>query len=159
MNGGHSVVAMLLGNPRLKVHVFDLMRWNYSQPVAMLLKATFRERFELHEGFSFDTLPPWLKSQESAGRNGVKCNVLLVDGGHTQEAARKDLQMLRAVAAPGHRIVVDDINMEPGLGLRRLEKQREIHLLETYYFGKRTEHNPCATAILPSCILRCSTRA
>ena len=54
MNGGHSLVSMLLGNPKMKAHVFDLMRWNYSQPVASLLRSTFPGRIELMEVPHFD---------------------------------------------------------------------------------------------------------
>lgn len=137
MNGGHSLVAMLLGNPNVKAHVFDLMRWNYSQPVARLLKATFRERFDLHEGFSLNTLPPYVD------KPGARCDLLLVDGGHTQAAARRDLQMLRRAATKGARIVVDDIHTDPGMALVRLQSQKMLRILESYYFAKKTEHNPC----------------
>ena len=50
MNGGHSVGAMLLANPRLSAHVFDWMILKYSRPVANLLKARFGDRFHLVEG-------------------------------------------------------------------------------------------------------------
>lgn len=137
MNGGHSVVAMMLANPKVNAHVFDLMRWNYSQPVKSLLSATFRSRFELHEGYSYMTLPPYVQ------RASVKCDLLLVDGGHTAGAARRDLQLLRQVAAPGALIVVDDINADPGQALARLQSQKMLRIQEAYYFGKKTEHNPC----------------
>ena len=35
-NGGHSAVAMLLANPHLHVHSFDLMGWGYSNATARL---------------------------------------------------------------------------------------------------------------------------
>lgn len=137
MNGGHSLVAMLLGNPNATAHVFDLMKWNYSRPVANLLKVTFRERLDLHEGFSLTTLPPFVD------RPGARCDLLLVDGGHTQAAARRDLQMLRRASTKHARIVVDDIHMDPGMALVRLQAQKMLRILESYYFGKKTEHNPC----------------
>lgn len=59
MNGGHSTVAMLLANPTLTVHTFDLMAWPYSEPVAKLLKLRFGNRFVLHAGSSHETLGPW----------------------------------------------------------------------------------------------------
>lgn len=140
MNGGHSVSAMLLGNPRVQVQVFDLMRWNYSQPVAQLLKARFGERFQLTEGYSYETLPPWVKG---AVANGTYCDLLLVDGGHLEGAARLDMQMLRRVAAPNAKVIVDDINAGPGVALFRLEKMGVIRILERYAFQKKDEHNPC----------------
>ena len=38
---------------------------------------------------------------------------------HSQKAARLDLQKLRHVTAPGARVVVDDINVDPGHALKR----------------------------------------
>ena len=140
MNGGHSAVAMLLANPQLKGHFFDLMRWNYSQPVARLLRSSFGERFSLREGYSYDTVPPWL---DWARRNRTRCDVMLIDGGHNYATAYSDLQLFRHVAAPGARVVVDDINTEPGAALFKLEKQGALVVLEKYMFKKRTEHNPC----------------
>lgn len=141
MNGAHSTVAMLLANERAHAHVFDLMRWNYSQPVAALLRATFRERFSLSEGYSHDTLPPWI---ERARQNkSIRCDMLLVDGGHNLATARNDLQLLRDAATPGAKVIVDDINVEPGAALFGLEKQGALSVQELYKFKKRTEHNPC----------------
>lgn len=140
MNGGHSVVAMLLANPRMHAHTFDLMRWNYSWPAAKLLQARFGQRLELTPGYSWDTLPPWM---DAAQKRELRCDLLLVDGGHSVDAARKDLQMLRKVAAPGAPIVVDDINVDPGAALRKLAKQKALVLDESYWFKKRSEHNPC----------------
>lgn len=113
------------------------MRWNYSQPVASLLRATFRDRVSLHEGYSYLTLPSFVNDPKS------RCDLLLVDGGHSQSAARRDLQLLRKPAAPHARLVVDDINSDPGVALVRLQTQRSLRILESYYFAKKTEHNPC----------------
>ena len=52
MNGGHSAAAMLLANPHLTVHSFDLMFWNYSRPVVRLLGTAFGDRFISHPGNS-----------------------------------------------------------------------------------------------------------
>ena len=139
MNGGHSVVSMLQGNPQVKAHVFDLMNWNYSRPVASLLKSTFRDRFELHEGLSHNTIPPWIASQNGT----LVCDLLLVDGGHRWDTARNDMLLLKKVSKPRARIVIDDINVGPGQALKRLEKMGELRILEAFTFPKKTEHNPC----------------
>ena len=136
MNGGHSVVAMMLASPTLTVDTFDLMRWNYSQPVKELLRARFYPRFELHEGYSWDTLPVWKQKKR-------QCDFLLVDGGHSAGAARKDLQSLREVAAPQAKLVVDDVNSDPGRALWRLQKQGALKILEDYEFKKKSPMNPC----------------
>ena len=47
MNGGHSLMAMLLANPRLHADVFDLFKWKYSWSAASLINATFPGRATL----------------------------------------------------------------------------------------------------------------
>ena len=51
--------------------------------------------------------------------------------------------MFRRAVAPGAKVVVDDINMGPGVALRRLQKMKVIQILEEYNFEKKSEHNPC----------------
>ena len=139
---------MLLGNPRIKAHVFDLMRWNYSAPAAQLLRATFSHRFHLHEGYSYETLPPFV---DAALRNGTQCDLLLVDGGHSQAAARLDLQMFRRVAAPHAKVVVDDINVDPGVALRKLEHQKALRILEAWAMPHKPTPRGCEpTKLVPA---------
>ena len=56
MNGGHSVIAMLEANENITAHVFDLMMWNYSNPIAALISTRFGKRFILHRGDSRKTV-------------------------------------------------------------------------------------------------------
>ena len=72
-----------------------------------------------------------------------QCDFLLVDGGHSAGAARKDLQSLREVAAPQAKLVVDDVNSDPGRALWRLQKQGALKILEDYEFKKKSPMNPC----------------
>lgn len=140
MNGGHSVVAMLLANERASAHVFDLMQWNYSRPVNDLLRMTFGERFSMNRGCSHDTLPVWI---ERTRGTGTTCDMLLVDGGHNLAVVRNDLQLLRAAATRHAKVVVDDIQVAPGAALFELERRGELNVHEQYKFKKRSEHNPC----------------
>ena len=71
MNGGHSAAAMLHANPRLAVHSFDLMHWNYSWPVAHLLRTSFRGRFHLHPGDSRSTVPEFAALALGGGVRGA----------------------------------------------------------------------------------------
>ena len=50
MNGGHSVVSMLLAHPNLTAHVFDPLEYDYSAPVVTLLTNSFQERFVITKG-------------------------------------------------------------------------------------------------------------
>ena len=76
--------------------------------------------------------------------NSAFCDLLLVDGGHSNATKRLNLQMLRRVARPSSRIVVDDIiNVNQSAALHRMESQRAIRILEAYSFQKNSKHNPC----------------
>ena len=111
-NGGHSAVAMLLSSPHLKVHVFDLMMWGYSRPIADLLRSRFRERFEIHAGDSKTTVPSFAANHSSRRRG--RCNLVFVDGSHERHAVLTDLQNVHWVTARGARVLVDDIGRQPG---------------------------------------------
>ena len=142
MNGGHSVTAMLLANPRVVAHVFDIMKLKYSWPIADLLSVSFRERFELHAGPSQETLPRWL--DEFAGHNGTRCDLILIDGDHSEEGARKDLTILRRAASPSTLFVYDDINMPPGRALLREVQAGRVQVVELYGpFPRRSTLSPC----------------
>lgn len=140
MNGGHSTVAMLVSNPRVTAHVFDLMRFNYSQPVADLLKMSFGSRFQIHKGYSWSTLPPWVEEFRS---NNSRCDLMLVDGGHSTHAARSDMKALRPVAAAKSRVVLDDIQINPGKVLRSMASRGAMEIIETYGpYPKHSKINP-----------------
>ena len=94
-NGGHSAAAMLLANPGLLVHSFDLMAWRYSNRSQDLLKTMFGPRLTMHPGDSTLTVPAWTR------RNPRECDVLFVDGDHGQNGARKDMVNMMWAAAPG----------------------------------------------------------
>ena len=91
MNGGHSASAMLLANPLLTVHSFDIMYWNYSWPVARLLSTTFGQRFVLHPGNSRYTVPEWTSETTggSAAARTQPCDMILVDHGRANRKNRK----------------------------------------------------------------------
>ena len=126
MNGGHSAVAMLHANPSLRVHTFDIMFWNYSWPIAHLLRTLFGGRFTLHSGDSRDSVPAW-----AASHHGL-CNLVLVDGDHTPLGAERDLRNLRAAAAPNATVVVDDTAVGPGEALSRLSSTGAMRVRERF---------------------------
>ena len=129
MNGGHSASAMLLANPLLTVHAFDIMYWNYSWPVANLLSTAFGERFVLHPGNSRVTIPQW--GAESNVRP-PPCDMLLVDGDHSLSGALADLRNFRPLAVPGAPVVVDDIATAPGAAIKALERAGTLVIRENY---------------------------
>eukprot|EP00964_Phaeocystis_antarctica_P051566 scaffold30089_cov73-Phaeocystis_antarctica.AAC.1 len=56
-NGGHGTVAMLLANPKLQAHSFELGGYAYTAPAAELVHLYFGERFQYHLGNSQQLVP------------------------------------------------------------------------------------------------------
>ena len=141
MNGGHSLVAVLLANADVTAHVFDLFKWQYSWPAAKLLNASFGGRLHFHPGWSHQTLPPFTAH---ARAEGITCDLMLVDGGHTFRAARSDIHELQAVASSRTLLVTDDIGMPPGYAIKVLNRTGTLRIEELYGpYPRRTKHNPC----------------
>jgi hypothetical protein len=141
MNGGHSLAAMLLANPNVIAHVFDLFKWRYSSLVANILNTTFRGRVSFYPGYSHHTLPKFTAASRLAG---LTCDVMLVDGGHTFRAAHLDIEELQAVATSTTRVVLDDIGMPPGYALKVHNRTGTLKIEERYGpYKARALHNPC----------------
>ena len=144
MNGGHSVTAMLLSNPSVTAHVFDMLGLSYSRPVVELLTEQFGDRFVIHPGNSLRTLPALRKNLTSAGRDPRICDLMFVDGDHTLDGAYTDLVNMRELAAPGGSLVVDDTMMGPGRALNVTTQRRLTKINELYGpFHSGSAFNPC----------------
>ena len=155
MNGGHSAVAMLQANPTLHVHSFDIMRINYSWPIAQLLQSTFGERFTLHPGNSRVTvphaatgaMPGQCTTDTPGGRRALRCDVLFVDGEHTAQGACIDTFHARGLAASDNAIVVmDDViaGSGPNMVLHEFMTMSRLTLLERYGpYSPSSRHSPC----------------
>ena len=137
-NGGHSSAAMLLANPALTVHAFDLMMWEYSNSTAALLRATFGRRFRLHRGDSRKLVPEWTRTHRHA------CDVSFVDGDHSTAGAMIDMLNMRNATAPTGVAVADDINSDPGVALETLRALGHLNIAESYGpFDAPHKYNPC----------------
>ena len=151
MNGGHSASAMLLANPSLVVHSFDLMFWNYSAPVVHMLSTAFGERFISHPGNSRTTVPEWTAIATSATTTPPRrppCDMILVDGDHSLQGATIDLQNFKPLAAPGAPVIVDDIATDPGGALRSLERSGTLLVREMYGpYDAPSRHNRCLRTV------------
>ena len=146
MNGGHSVVAMLEANRNLTADVFDLMAWSYSADVGRLLSTRFGSRFRLHRGDSKLRVPALAKS----GHLNGTCDLLFIDGNHHPKGVRDDLLNCRRIAAPGARLVIDDVAVssktQPGpvVALRQMEAAGVVRVHERYgTFPGGHYYNPC----------------
>jgi predicted O-methyltransferase YrrM len=137
-NGGHSSAAMLLANPQLTVHAFDLMMWKYSNVTTSLLRTTFGQRFRLHPGDSAVTVPAWTREHPR------KCDMIFVDGDHSLQGAMLDMVNMRNATREGGMAVADDINSDPGSALETLRGLDQLVIPESYGpFDAPSAFNQC----------------
>lgn len=115
-NAGFSSWAFLQASPSVRVCSFDLAHYVYSRPAKAHIDELFPGRHTLIPGDSRSTVPRFV-----AEHPGLQFDLLFIDGDHTLEGARADLENLRPLAAPGAMVVMDDITpWEPwGVGPTR----------------------------------------
>ena len=107
-NAGHGTLQWLTGSDHAHVYSFDIGTHFYTHPMADYLNSTFPGRLHLTFGDSTETLPRFAASHPE-----VKCDVILVDGGHSHRVASGDLTNFRKlVNVERNVLVLDDINME-----------------------------------------------
>jgi len=102
-NGGQSSLLWLLANPQAKLYSFDLADYEYTRVAGEWMKKKFPDRFTLTAGNSVVTVPAFAEA-----RPDVKCDLIVVDGGHDEVVAKADVAHFAALAAPVNRVVVDD---------------------------------------------------
>ena len=103
LNGGHSALAWLCAHPTAEYVSFDLLERNATEAAAAFLSRAFPGRFRLIAGNTLSTLPR-LASSPPLG-----CDVISIDGGHTEEVAWNDLLHLRRHASGARTLIVDDL--------------------------------------------------
>ena len=132
-NAGHSTLQWLTGSDDTIVYSFDIGSFKYTRPMADYLNKTFPGRLHLVIGDSRETLPHFSDSNRD-----VKCEVVIVDGGHSREVALSDLRNMRVVAnMERHVIVFDDLPRGPATFLTALgeawnQMRTDGHLVERY---------------------------
>jgi precorrin-6B methylase 2 len=108
-NAGHSALGWLVANPNAFVFAFDIGFHAYTAHALDFILERFPGRVLLTIGTSLDTIRTWSRMHSAEH----KCNLLFVDGGHTEEVAREDVLNMRAMANESyHRLIVDDTQME-----------------------------------------------
>mmetsp|Transcript_52073 Transcript_52073/g.91492 ORF Transcript_52073/g.91492 Transcript_52073/m.91492 type:complete len:297 (+) Transcript_52073:106-996(+) len=101
-NAGDSALRFL-AQTDAQVYEFDLCEHQYSRPAADYLDKKFPNRLHLTCGDSMKTLPEFRKRY-----NNVKCDLVIIDGGHSLEVATADLQNLALMAHENALVVIDD---------------------------------------------------
>ena len=99
-NGGHGTVAMLLANPKLQVHSFELGGYAYTAAAAELVHLYFGERFQYHLGNSQKLVPAFAEQKHHNRRANFNsavpspprsprptCRLLPAASGHTSSPA------------------------------------------------------------------------
>ena len=106
-NAGHSALNFLTSSGSLRVVAFDLGGHAYTASAARFLYDAFPGRFTLIVGPSNASLPTFASLAPD-----VRADVLWIDGDHTPRGLRSDLDNARKMAAPGHRVLLDDLASE-----------------------------------------------
>jgi len=108
-NAGHGTLQWLTGSDHAHVYSFDIGYHYYTRPMADYLNRTFPGRLHLTYGDSLMTVPRFADRHPE-----VKCDVILVDGGHSHSVAIGDLRNFRKlVNVERNVLVLDDTYMEP----------------------------------------------
>ena len=145
-NGGHGTVAMLLANPKLVAHSFELgLNGPYSFSAASLLSTYFGSRFVFHEGSSWTTVPKFAATP--AGNH--TCDVLLVDGDHSARGSFLDISNMQGLAKPGATLLIDDIHDGPGVALRKAEARGLLNITSWNMYNRTQKENPCIRRVRP----------
>lgn len=102
LDAGHSAVRWLCAFPEATLVSFDLFEHNASHIAAGFLSRSFPGRFRVVGGDTRNTLP-------AANHVRLNCDIISIDGGHTEEVARNDINRLRPHASTKHALLIDDV--------------------------------------------------
>ena len=120
-NMGHSALTYLFGaeglSEKIKVeyHGFSFPLNNH-QMIAKEMKDIFEltDRFDILWGDSTKSLPYYVGVAEK-NRDLNRCDVVIVDGGHSEDVAKKDIANMKSLANKEyHVLIVDDLACNAG---------------------------------------------
>jgi hypothetical protein len=103
-NAGYSAQAFLNANPDSEVISFDLVEHGYTKVAKKLVDAKFPGRHTLIEGDSTKTVPAFLRQNP-----GLAFDLVFIDGGHSYEVARADIQNIMPLCHPKTAVIIDDL--------------------------------------------------
>ena len=141
-NAGHSAALILVSDPAVTIHSFDLMSFNYSWPVAHLLNESFGQRLRILTGPSGNTLRHICERRKE---ERPKCDIVFVDGSHRRSQVLSDLALTaKCITKPGTVFVVDDTTTGSGAALQHVVNKRLFRRKSTYGpYPPRHVNNPC----------------
>lgn len=101
-NAGNSAL-LFLTQSHARLYEFDMGEHVYSQEAANFLGTSFPGRLKVSWGNSIKTLPAFKKESPE-----VRCDIIIIDGGHSFEVAQADLTNFAPLAAAENIVVIDD---------------------------------------------------
>ena len=108
-NAGHSAHIWLRQIPNAHLHIFDLLGLPHSRASAAFLHATHPRRATFHVGDSITTIARY--ARQVANGTSSPCDLWFIDGAHTGDTPRLDLEHALASARPGAVVVADDVTV------------------------------------------------
>ena len=150
-NAGHSTLVWLSAKPDIHVYSFDLGAHAYAKPMAQFVTKRFPGRLRITWGDSKTTLPKFHQEHPD-----VKCDLAIVDGGHTTAIANADFDNFRQMVNRDNIVVMDDYPsgvtyFQQGLGAVWEKKKRMYQLLEIFQcsYGAKSMRGFSIGFILP----------
>jgi len=135
-NAGHSSALWLLADPDNIVTSFDIFMHDYAPVAQRFLGSRFPGRQALVAGDSLATVPGFVHSL--AGQE-IRCDIILVDGGHGGDVPYKDIVNFMPLANPTfHILLMDDIHcngaycMDPMRCWQRAQDQGLVKELKSW---------------------------
>jgi predicted O-methyltransferase YrrM len=103
-NAGHSAEVFLNNNKNLNLISFDLGEHNYVKTAKEYIDINYPNRHKLILGDSRITVPKYFNDNKE-----VKFDIIFIDGGHSYEIAKADVENCINLANKDSIIIVDDI--------------------------------------------------
>jgi predicted O-methyltransferase YrrM len=102
-NAGHSAEIFLKNNPSLTLTSFDLGIHNYVKIAKEYIDSKYPNRHTLIIGDSTQTIPQFIENNKDA-----KFDFIFIDGGHSYEIAKSDLENCFYLAHKDTVVALDD---------------------------------------------------
>lgn len=106
-NAGHSCMSVLHYNPNIKnVLIFDINHHKYTEPIYNTIKDMKQHQnvnFNFIKGDSTQTIPNF--------ETTIKYDFIHIDGGHSYQVAKDDIENCRKFASDQHILLIDDCSL------------------------------------------------